>query len=623
MRKRTLLVIVALAMLALPSACQNLEQTMQKLRSSDDNARRQAIDEMANFGVRAIPQLLAMMEKPDAEPREVMAAEMAMEKIVFQSTRPGATSERRSVEQALLARLQKPAPERLQRFLLRLITVVGTPQSVPVLEKLLGNKDLREAARMALQAIPGAEAGSVLERAFSRATEPQWKSALLLAIGARKQPGSARVVLSALKATQPEVRLTAITVAGEFPTSEIQKALQTIAQKGSQREKEAAQHSLARIAERLRRSAATAQAAGLYEWLYANGTTSSVRCAALTGMARTPRPSTPATLVKALQHANPAIAETAYALVQEVRMPELTEQLVVQFQNARGAYRLRLIDLLGYQTGSATVVLPSLLKAFSEDDPATRIAALNAIARLSHPETAAAVMAGLNNGNEGVREAAIRAVPSVAYSLQKAGKTDVAVVLARTALQKTRNRENVLQLVGLLRGLGVHMHPRDIALQEGMIVNWWVLGPLAARDAMRQHEMINVEAAVDLNAEVNGTRWRRIELDDPQGVLDFGQVARRRDNTGAYACAEVFSEAPQQVLLRIGSDDDVTCWVNGRKVHEFIGDRGLSIDEDTASVTLEQGWNRILCKVLNGGGYWQLAVRIVAPDGTPLRLQQR
>ncbi|GBC95611.1 hypothetical protein HRbin16_01403 [bacterium HR16] len=621
--KRTWLTVLALVVLALPSACQNMEQTVQKLRSPDDNTRRQAIEEVAPFGVKAIPALLAIIENPSAEPGAVMAAKMALERVVYQSTRPGATAERKSAEQALLARLRKPAPESLQRFLLRLITVVGTSQSVPTLQKLLGDKTLREPARMALEQIPGNEATAALERAFTQATDPQWKSALLLAIGARKQPRSAKVVLGALKSAQPEVRLTAITVAGEFPTSEIQKALQQIAQKGSEKEKEAAQHSLARIAERLRRSAAAGQAAALFRWLYANGKTPALRSAGLSGLAHTSNADTASLLVKALEHPNPAIASTAYSLLQEVRLPGLAEALVVQLQRARGEQRLRLIDLLGYQSGSPGVVLPSLLKAFSENDPKVKAVALVAMGRLRHADTASALMVALGHENEQVRQAAIDAVPGVAFALQKQGKTDVATVLARTALEKARDRESVIRLVGVLRSLGMQISAKDIAIQQGMVVNWWVLAPVAERNLLRERELVNPDAPIDLQAEVNGVRWRRIELDDPQGVLDLWLIAGPRENTGGYVYAEVYSDTTQTATLKIGSDDDVTCWVNGQKVHEFVGDRGLTIDQDTATATLQQGWNRILCKVLNGSDGWQLTLRITAPDGKPLRLRQR
>ncbi|MCS6829173.1 MAG: HEAT repeat domain-containing protein [bacterium] len=621
--KRTWLHVLALMVLTLPCACQSMEQTVQKLRSPDENARRQAIDEIAPFGVKAIPTLLAIIEKPDADPGTVVAAKAALERVVYQSTRPGASTERNAAEEALLARLRKPAPEAVQRFLLRLITVVGTSQSVPVLQKLLSDKALREPARMALEQIPGNEATAALERAFTQATDPQWKSALLLAIGARKQPRSAKVVLAALKSAQPQVRLTAITVAGEFPTPEIQQVLQQVAQKGSEREREAAQHSLARIAERLRRSGAAGRAAALFQSLYTSGRTPVLRCAGLTGLAHTSNANTADLLVKALNHPNPVLASTAYSLLQEARLPGLAEALVVQLQGARGEQSLQLIELLGYQSGSPGVVLPSLLKTFNENDPKTKVAALRAIGRLRHADTASALMVALGHESEEVRQAAIDAVPGVAFALQKQGKTDLATVLARTALERTRDRESVIRLVGVLRSLGMQISTRDVAMQQGMVTNWWILAPVAERNLLRERDLIDPSAPINLQAEVNGVRWKRVELEDPQGVLDFWVLAGARENTGGYAYAEVYSESTQPVMLKIGSDDDVVCWVNGQKVHQFIGDRGLGIDQDTATAILQPGWNRILCKVLNGAVYWQLTVRITSPEGKPLRLQQR
>ncbi|MDW8291390.1 MAG: hypothetical protein RMM06_11765, partial [Armatimonadota bacterium] len=183
--QRTWLTVFALVLLALPSACQNLEQTIQKLQSTDENARRQAVEEVVPFGARAIPSLMTIIEDPNAEPGAMMSAQTALERVVFQSTRPGASAERLAVEKALLARLQKPAPEHLQRLLLRLLAVVGTAQSVPTLQNLLNNRQWREPARMALERIPGKEATAALERAFAQATEPAWKGALLMALGER------------------------------------------------------------------------------------------------------------------------------------------------------------------------------------------------------------------------------------------------------------------------------------------------------------------------------------------------------------------------------------------------------------------------------------------------------
>lgn len=621
--RRTGLTVFALVLLALPSACQNLNQTVQKLQSPDDNARRQAMAEVASFGVQAIPALLAIIENPDAEPGAMMAAQSALERIVFQSTRPGASAERLAVEKALLARLQKPVPEHVQRLLLRLLTVVGTSQSVPTLQKMLGNRQWREAARMALERIPGREATVALERAFAQATEPAWKSALLMALGERQEPSSAPLVLQALGATQPEVRLTAILVAGDFPNPNIQRALQSLAQKGSAREREAAQQSLARLADRLRRSGATGQAANLARWLYENGSTSALRSAGLTTLARIGNADSMNLLVKALDHPNPALANTAYALLQEIKMPGLAEALVTHLQATQGETRRRVIDLLGYQTTASSVVLPALLKAFNEQDVEVKVAALRAIGRLRHADTASALMVALAHPDERVRQAAIEAAPGVAHALQKGGKTELATVLARAALEKARDRENILLLIGVLRALGSSISAEEIAQQQGMVTRWWILAPVAERSLLRERDLIDPSAPPDLQAAVDGVRWKRVELDDPRGILDFLVLAGSRENTGGYAYAEVYSETEQPVLLRIGSDDDVVCWVNGQRVHQFIGDRGLSLDQDTARAVLQAGWNRILCKVLNGAGGWQLAVRVTTLDGKPLRLQQR
>ena len=56
---------------------------------------------------------------------------------------------------------------------------------------------------------------------------------------------------------------------------------------------------------------------------------------------------------------------------------------------------------------------------------------------------------------------------------------------------------------------------------------------------------------------------------------------------------------PQAVpaLFKIGSNDGVVCWLNGRKVHENYAARKLTVDEDVVKVHLRKGVNRILLKV--------------------------
>jgi len=44
------------------------------------------------------------------------------------------------------------------------------------------------------------------------------------------------------------------------------------------------------------------------------------------------------------------------------------------------------------------------------------------------------------------------------------------------------------------------------------------------------------------------------------------------------------------------------------------------VDEDKVTVTLREGTNRIVLKVLQGGGQWGYTVRVMTSDGTPIEL---
>jgi len=47
----------------------------------------------------------------------------------------------------------------------------------------------------------------------------------------------------------------------------------------------------------------------------------------------------------------------------------------------------------------------------------------------------------------------------------------------------------------------------------------------------------------------------------------------------------------------------------------------VTVDEDKVTVTLREGTNRIVLKVLQGGGQWGYTVRVMTSDGTPIELE--
>ncbi|MFA4016229.1 MAG: hypothetical protein RUDDFDWM_001332 [Candidatus Fervidibacterota bacterium] len=159
----------------------------------------------------------------------------------------------------------------------------------------------------------------------------------------------------------------------------------------------------------------------------------------------------------------------------------------------------------------------------------------------------------------------------------------------------------------------------------GFIVKWHLIGPFSGQDMLREKDVIAPDA-VDVNAQViaegRSFRWIPHRLESPNGVIDLLTAVARQNNCGAYAYAEVICEQEKEVLLKIGSDDDIFVWVNGQLVHKNIVARACAPDQDEVKVKLNAGVNRILCKVLNGGGDWGFCVRVTDIDGNPLPLKQ-
>ncbi|HKB40950.1 MAG TPA: c-type cytochrome, partial [Gemmataceae bacterium] len=60
------------------------------------------------------------------------------------------------------------------------------------------------------------------------------------------------------------------------------------------------------------------------------------------------------------------------------------------------------------------------------------------------------------------------------------------------------------------------------------------------------------------------------------------------------------------------SDDTITVWLNGQKVHEHTGDRGWGPEQDKVNVKLEKGKNALLIKCGNSGGPWDFSVAVSA-----------
>jgi len=163
--------------------------------------------------------------------------------------------------------------------------------------------------------------------------------------------------------------------------------------------------------------------------------------------------------------------------------------------------------------------------------------------------------------------------------------------------------------------LGYSLTPSSRAF----ITDWNFIGPFDAPD---MDSLLTVyppekEIVLDKKYSEKGDQevaWTKIQA-EPSGYIDLTKLVQPNEQAIVYGFGSIFSPAPVQAYLLLGSDDGVRVWINGALVHSNPAYRGAYPDQDTVKVSLKAGWNKVLIKVLQGAGGWGYYVRFVDPDG--------
>lgn len=155
----------------------------------------------------------------------------------------------------------------------------------------------------------------------------------------------------------------------------------------------------------------------------------------------------------------------------------------------------------------------------------------------------------------------------------------------------------------------------------GFIRNWLVLAPISMSGQSGAEE-INVDL---LNGEANikpkaGTEvklgGRALAWQAHQTFADYIDFRESFDkNVGeyvvGYAVAYVRAEAPRNLTLAIGTNDQGKVWLNGKEILRFEETRVLDKDADKIPVSLVKGQNILVMKVINEVNSWQACARFL------------
>jgi hypothetical protein len=165
----------------------------------------------------------------------------------------------------------------------------------------------------------------------------------------------------------------------------------------------------------------------------------------------------------------------------------------------------------------------------------------------------------------------------------------------------------------------------------GFVTHWQIVGPFDNGKGVGFKTVYTPEKGVDLKAAYTGKEDKKVEWqeyvaklpekkkisNEDYGLVDFNESIGKLKGVVGYAYAAVTSESERPVELRVGSNNAVRYYLNGKELfgrEEYH--HGFEMDQHIGKGILKQGRNEILVKVLqneqkdNWAELWSFQLRI-------------
>ena len=658
---------------------------MTGLRSGDRVMQDLAQQAAVRLGAPMVAPLLDMMSEGRSKP--VSAAEEVLFAVGAEVSVPGDEERRQAVADALADQISSAASERARTYAARMLGLGGGGQgAISGLAAALQLPATRDAARSALERIPGEDATYALLAALPRAPV-EARPDILHSLGARRDPSALSTLTDIAAGPDGPDRVAAVQALGRIGDFAAAGAIIDAASDGSEPVQQAAADAMLALGD-AQRQRGEPFALRCYRWAWDHAVRPPQRTA-LVGLHEIGAPGLLGLLFEGLaeQHSQP----TAYALLAKMTDDELLVPLGRELASARGwelAMLLRLADERG---------LPGmeerLVAAAQAEDGMARATALELLAREPDPEHASLFLSAMESEVDDVRQAAAAGCLAVADAARSAGKQSEALAgyqavldhatdgvalrqalagvaalgdwklapsvarllpnpsvrqeagqaylaLADAAAKAGEKQAAVEAYAALvtgepllnagavagerLRDLGIE---RDFATELGFVRKWSIIGPFpnANQSAYEQAFLPETEIDLDREYEHGGQRlkWIAHESKSAHGVVELLDLFPGGQNVACYAYAEVESDAEREALVKFGTDDGFALWLNGERIAGNPAGRPLTVDQDTVKANLRKGRNAILLKVLQGGSRWAFCLRITDAQGKGLALPRQ
>ncbi len=300
-----------------------------------------------------------------------------------------------------------------------------------------------------------------------------------------------------------------------------------------------------------------------------------------------------ATIEHRLSHSSDSVRVEAVAALAKIAGASAAPRLIVALSDRATNVELAAAKELGELKAKEAIV--ALVHA--TENPAVRDEAVKALAEMPDAGALVGYLRGLDSKEPAVRDAAKRAIASIRDAV-------------RGELEARATR-------GELAGESLAIVQKIYSTPQP-IRAWKLVGPFAKADGDPKLETVELDPTKPIARGDHVLAWSDAEGDLANGFVDLEVLVSKLANQWAYAATTIHAARAREAEMSVGSDDQITVWLNGEQVFDFEGDRGWSADQDHFNVKLREGDNRLLVRIGQGGGQWSFNAKIAEDGSGPL-----
>ncbi len=517
------------------------------------------------------------------------------------------TPRRDEAVRSTITKATKSAEEEVRRAALKALAQAGDASSVLPLAEAAAKKGAEgEAARASLNSLRGDQIDATIISHIATSAPPI-KVELLRSAEARRISNATTILLQAARGGDEAVRLAGYKALRALAAPEhVAALLQFLIAAQSEGERNELEKTVAAVAQR---NPEAAQRDAVILALLPDLKQVEAKASLLHVLGKIGESSALSTLREALQDSKPEIRAAAIRAFSDWPNDAPKEDLLKIARTSRNqtekvlALRgfMRLLELQSSRSSAETIQLYQTAMQLAPNVEEKRMA----LSGLSNQkEIAALELAAQYLGAAQLNAEAVAAVIKIAETTSRTAPAPTKMIFEK-ALAAAYNeplREQAKKIFA------------EIERSEDFITTWQIAGPYSEKGVSL------FEFEFPPEKPEAGAVWNKAEFEiDPQQpwLVPLDKILGGESRV-AYLRAKIWSDKSQSARLELGSNDGVKAWLNGELMHGNNANRGVTPGEDRVAITLREGGNVLLLKIIQGSGGWGACARVRGSAGEHL-----